>query len=169
MKNKRCFLVRLDAKAFTLIELLVVVLIIGILAAVALPKYRVAVEKTRTMNLLTLLYSLQQAEQAYYLANNTYTLDPEVLAVSYPAGSQVNGGDIVLSNGQRIFLNPDQFLAATSYVQLQVPYRGGRGSCWALSNAISRQVCATLGKATGYSSNCSLLGGKSCSGYTISL
>ena len=156
-------------KAFTLIELLVVVLIIGILAAVAMPKYQVAVEKTRTMNLFSLLKSLQKAQQTYELANGEYTQDPEALVISYPVGSTVDGAQITLPNQQRIFLKSDQFLAATSYVQLQVPYRGGQCSCWALSNAISRQVCATLGKATGYSSSCSLLGGKSCSGYTISL
>ena len=74
---------------FTLIELLVVVLIIGILAAVALPKYQQAVNKTRLMSLLPLLRSISDAENLYYLANNTYSLDFSELDISLPAGGKV--------------------------------------------------------------------------------
>ena len=61
---------------FTLVELLVVVLIIGILAAVALPQYQKAVEKSRAAQVLPLVRSLGQAARVYYMENGT---DPSSL------------------------------------------------------------------------------------------
>ncbi len=62
--------------AFTLIELLVVVLIIGILAAVALPQYNKAVEKARIANAITILDSLKKGLEIYVLENG-YPKDTE--------------------------------------------------------------------------------------------
>ena len=71
-----------NSRAFTLIELLVVVLIIGILAAVAVPQYKLAVEKARATEIITQLKALAVAEQAYFLANGEYTNQASALDIS---------------------------------------------------------------------------------------
>ncbi len=73
-----------NTQAFTLIELLVVVLIIGILAAVALPQYQKAVEKARVAQVLSLFKSVASAADAYYINNGQLPEDLEQLDVALP-------------------------------------------------------------------------------------
>lgn len=74
-----------DKKGFTLIELLVVVLIIGILAAIALPQYRLAIAKSKFASIKSNLKALNDAEDRYYLTNNQYTTDLSLLDIEIPA------------------------------------------------------------------------------------
>lgn len=75
-----------NQKGFTLIELLVVVLIIGILAAMAMPQYFKAVERSRMTEAVTLLGNIAQAEQRKYMQVNKFTANYGALDVA-PKGA----------------------------------------------------------------------------------
>jgi type IV pilus assembly protein PilE len=73
-----------NRNGFTLIVLLVVVLIIGILAAIALPKYQNAVLITRMSSAMPVLKAIVDAQEAFYLINGDYTDDITKLDISIP-------------------------------------------------------------------------------------
>ena len=62
-----------NRKGFTLIELLIVVVIIGILAAIAIPKFAATKDTAKLATVKTDLKNVQTAQEAYFSDFATYT------------------------------------------------------------------------------------------------
>lgn len=82
----------MSQKGFTLIELLVVVLIIGILAAVALPQYEKTVWKSRASEMMTWMKSLGEAQELYHMANGSWAYALDELDVDFSGFSVPQSG-----------------------------------------------------------------------------
>jgi type IV pilus assembly protein PilA len=78
-------------KGFTLIELLIVVVIIGILAAIAIPKFASTKEKAYLASEKSDLRNLATSEEAYFSGNQTYTTDQSALNFTTSQGVTVSG------------------------------------------------------------------------------
>ena len=80
-----------DEKGFTLIELLVVILIIGILAAIALPAFLNQREKAQDSEAKSAVRTAQTAMETYYTDNQTYaSVDETKLKAIEPALNNAN-------------------------------------------------------------------------------
>ena len=147
---------------FTLIELLVVVLIIGILAAVALPQYTKAVARSRLAGAITLATSIVQAERVYHMANGEYTVDMDNLDIHLPgdftrnsleaSSSQYISGqlDVYLYNGYggapRVVIRSSQI---PSFVGMGFEPESTYYYCGVLKTdpqvELGQSICATYG------------------------
>ena len=84
----------MNRKGFTLIELLIVVVIIGILAAIAIPKFANTKEKAYLASMKSDLRNLITAEEAYFADSVKYTSN---LNTAYNTTSGVVGPTIVVT------------------------------------------------------------------------
>lgn len=149
-------------RGFTLIELLVVVLIIGILSAVALPQYQVAVEKARLARVMSNVKTIKNSAELYYLANGKYEDDLRVMDIGGISGCTTKtGGQIHCSDEwyDWKYTNTDAGWAAIGHTMPYGKYRTGfliygdynsqspgTYECWAkTSDPVAVRVCKSFG------------------------
>ena len=87
-------MLRTARKGFTLIELLIVVVIIGILAAIAIPRFANTKEKAYLASMKSDLRNMVTAEEAYFADNTTYTTDKTKLNYKESSGVTVTVGTV---------------------------------------------------------------------------
>ncbi len=141
-KQRHLTICQFNQKAFTLIELLVVVLIIGILAAVAVPQYQKAVAKASYVEIMTLAQNIHKAEEVYYMENGKYTNNLEDLDITVPLDSHIQKDLGKNGNYVTLYLPKYKLQHVVYFRNTSFPLRQ---ECRALnSNSTAKKVCESL-------------------------
>ena len=94
-------------KGFTLIELLVVIIIIGILAAIALPSFLNQSNKAKQSEAKAYVGTLNKGQQAYFTEKNRFGADVAILGIgvktttenyNYASAGTVYNGTVITNN-----------------------------------------------------------------------
>lgn len=133
-------------KGFTLIELLVVVLIIGILAAIALPQYNIAVQRARYTQLIINVKTVSSALERYWLANGQYTGDIASLDIEMPKDSALLNWYIDSRPNIEAVTSRYQNMEYVVYLQQTRAGLQGRTECRVYNDdKVVHQVCKSMG------------------------
>lgn len=109
-------------RGFTLIELLIVVVVIGILAAIAVPKFQVTKGRANAAALRSDLRNLASVQESYFYSHTTYSADSAALQLTTSNGVVLTLVEATGSGWSAIATHPQSYpLTCALYMGFAAP------------------------------------------------